>query len=94
MNKHELIDAISSETGASRAEAGRFLDAVINQITKTVADGNKVTLTGFGTFESVTRAARTGRNPKTGELIQIVATVTPKFSAGATFKAEVKAGGK
>jgi len=44
MNKHELIDAISSETGASRAEAGRFLDAVINQITKTVADGNKVTL--------------------------------------------------
>lgn len=94
MNKNELIDAIAAEMGASKAETARFLDALVNQVTDVVAKGDKVALLGFGTFEGSRRAAKTGRNPKTGEAIQIAATVTPKFSAGATFKAKVKAAAK
>lgn len=94
MNKNELIDAIASETGATKADTGRFIDAFMNQVTEAVAEGDKVSLVGFGTFESAKRAAKNGRNPKTGETIQIAATVTPKFSAGAAFKAKVKANAK
>ncbi len=92
MNKNELIDAVAAEAGTTKAESGRVLDAFINQITTAVASGDKVTLVGFGTFQSAKRAAKTGRNPKTGAMLEIPATVTPKFSAGATFKARVKAG--
>lgn len=92
MNKNELIDAIVAETGSTKAESGRFLDAFIKQVTNAVATGDKVTLVGFGTFQQTQRAAKTGRNPKTGKSIEIPASVAPKFSAGATFKERVKAG--
>lgn len=92
MNKSELIDAVAAEAGITKAESGRILDAYINQITTAVASGDKVTLVGFGTFQSTKRAAKTGRNPKTGKTLEIPASIAPKFSAGATFKARVKAG--
>lgn len=92
MNKNELIDAIAAEAGSTKAESSRILDAFINQVTKAVATGDKVTLVGFGTFQPTNRAAKTGRNPKTGKTLEIPASVAPKFSAGATFKARVKAG--
>lgn len=92
MNKSELIDAVAAEAGITKAESGRILDAYINQLTKAVASGDKVTLVGFGTFQSTKRAAKTGRNPKTGKTLEIPASIAPKFSAGATFKARVKAG--
>lgn len=92
MNKNELIDAIAAEAGATKAESGRILEAFINQVTKAVAGGDKVTLVGFGTFQSAQRAAKTGRNPKTGKTLEIPASVAPKFSAGTTFKARVKVG--
>ena len=89
MNKSDLIDAMAKEAEVSKAAAGRALDAAISAITTAVAKGDNVTLVGFGTFKSAKRAAREGKNPKTGEKIKIPATVVPKFSAGASFKAAV-----
>lgn len=89
MNKSELIDAIATRTELSKAASGKALDAVIETIVEAVANGDGVTLVGFGTFKSAARAAREGKNPKTGEKIKIAATTVPKFSAGATFKATV-----
>lgn len=89
MNKSELIDAIAAEAELSKAAAGRALDAVVNAITRAVADGDGVTLVGFGAFKASKRAARTGKNPKTGAAIKIPATTVPKFTAGAGFKAAV-----
>lgn len=89
MNKSELIDAIAAEADISKAAAGRALDATITAVTKAVAGGDSVTLVGFGSFKASTRAARTGKNPKTGASIKIPATTVPKFSAGASFKAAV-----
>jgi DNA-binding protein HU-beta len=89
MNKSDLIDAIAAGADISKAAAGRALDAAVSAITTTVAKGDNVTLVGFGSFKPAKRAARTGKNPKTGAAIKIPATTVPKFSAGATFKAAV-----
>lgn len=89
MNKTELIEAIAKETELSKAAAARALNALLDTIVKTVAKKQDVQLIGFGTFKAVKRAARTGKNPRTGEAIKIAAATVPKFSAGATFKAAV-----
>mgnify|MGYP000078237513 FL=1 len=89
MNKSELVDAIAAGADISKAAAGKALDAAIDTITAAVAKGDQVTLVGFGSFKASTRAARTGKNPKTGAEIKIPATTVPKFSAGAGFKAAV-----
>ena len=89
MNKAELIEAIVKETELSKAAATRVLNSVIETITKTVAKKQDVQLIGFGTFKAAKRAARTGKNPRTGEKLKIAAATVPKFTAGAAFKAAV-----
>ena len=91
MNKSELVDAIAAGAEISKAAAARALDTAVETITKAVAAGDSVTLVGFGTFKASARAAREGKNPKTGEKIKIAATTVPRFSAGAGFKAKVAA---
>ena len=86
MNKAELIDAVANRTGASRSAATDAVDAVLSSIQSTLVNGEKVTLPGFGTFEVRSRAARTGRNPQTGESIQVAASKAPAFKAGAGLK--------
>ena len=90
MNKSELIDTVSAEADISKAAAERALNAMIESVTKAVTKGDRVTLVGFGTFYSTKRAARTGKNPRTGEKIKIAAATVPKFSAGSQLKASVK----
>jgi DNA-binding protein HU-beta len=89
VNKSELIEAIAKETELSKATAGRALEVVLSTIVKTVAKKQDVQLIGFGTFKAAKRAARTGKNPRTGEKLKIAAATVPKFSAGAGFKAAV-----
>ena len=89
MNKTELVDALAAKTRATKAAAGESIDALVEIITAAVANGDEVALIGFGTFKSSKRAARTGRNPQTGAELKIAATTTPKFTAGAKFKAAV-----
>ena len=89
MNKSELIEALATKTELSKAAAGKSVDALIEIITTSVANGNDVALIGFGTFKASERAARAGKNPKTGEALNIAATVVPTFKAGAGFKAAV-----
>jgi nucleoid DNA-binding protein len=89
MNKSELIEALATSTEVSKAAAAKSIDALVEIITANVAKGNDVALIGFGTFKASKRAARVGKNPKTGEALKIAATTVPKFSAGATFKAAV-----
>ena len=89
MNKSELIEALAAKADLSKAAAGRAVDVLVQEIVTAVAQGDSVALVGFGTFKSAARAAREGKNPKTGEKIKIAATTVPKFSAGATFKAAV-----
>lgn len=86
MNKAELIDAIASDTSLSKADAGRALDAIITSVTDSLSKGEQVVLTGFGTFVVRDRSARTGRNPKTGEAIEIKAAKVPAFKAGKALK--------
>lgn len=86
MNKSELIDAVAGSTSLSKADAGRALESVLETIKSTLKSGEKVTIPGFGTFEARQRNARTGRNPQTGETIQIAASKTPGFKAGKQFK--------
>ena len=86
MNKTELIDAVADEAEVSKAEAGRAVDAVISSITKALKKGDSVTLVGFGTFQVRKRAARTGRNPKTGATIKIKASKPPAYKAGKALK--------
>ncbi|MDO9243836.1 MAG: HU family DNA-binding protein [Rhodocyclaceae bacterium] len=89
MNKSELIEATAKAADISKAAAERTLSALIDAVVKTVAKGDAVTLIGFGSFKPAKRAARTGKNPKTGEPLKIAATTVPKFTAGASFKAAV-----
>lgn len=89
MNKTELIEAIVSETGLKKKDAEAALAATIGAIETALAKGEKVQLVGFGTFETKARAAREGRNPKTGETIKIAASKYPAFSAGKAFKDKV-----
>ncbi len=86
MNKAELIDAIADSADLSKASAGRALDAALDTITKALKRGDSVTLVGFGTFSVRKRAARTGRNPRTGEMIKIKASKVPGFKSGKALK--------
>ncbi len=89
MNKGELIDAIAEKASVTKKEADLVLTAMIDSIMDAVADNQKVTLVGFGTFEPRDRQAREGRNPQTGKAIKIPATTVPAFSAGKAFKDKV-----
>lgn len=89
MNKQELVDAVASTSGTSKSAAEEAINAVLDTISKEVAAGNAVQLIGFGTFGRGERAARTGRNPATGEAIEIAAAKTVKFTAGKAFKEAV-----
>ncbi|SAL06845.1 DNA-binding protein HU-alpha [Caballeronia arationis] len=86
MNKQELIDAVASQSGTSKTAAEEAINAVFETISKTVAAGDTVQLIGFGSFGTGERAARTGRNPQTGEAIDIAAAKTVKFTAGKGLK--------
>ena len=89
MNKEELVQEISKKAKVTQTEAGEGLNALVDTIQKTVSKGKKVTLVGFGTFESRNRAARNGRNPQSGKEISIPAKTVPVFSAGKKFKTVV-----
>lgn len=86
MNKSELIDAVASSADLPKAAAGRALDAVIEAITGALKEGDSVSLVGFGVFSVKERAARTGRNPQTGQPIDIPAANIPSFKAGKALK--------
>ena len=86
MNKAELIDAVAASADLSKADATKAVDAVISTITSTLKTGDQVTLVGFGTFQVKDRAARTGRNPQTGQTINIPASRVPGFKAGKALK--------
>ena len=86
MNKSELVDFIAGEAEISKAAAGRALDAVTTAVKKTLKKGGTVSLVGFGTFAVGKRAARTGRNPRTGAAIKIKAAKVPKFRPGKALK--------
>ncbi len=89
MNKSELVEVAAQEAGITKAEADKALTAIIGAVVNAVAQGDSVTLVGFGTFKAAQRAARTGKNPKTGATLDIPATTVPKFTAGTAFKAAV-----
>ena len=89
MNKTELIAEVAEKAGLSKKDAEKALTAVVDSITAAVVKGEKVQLVGFGTFETKTRAAREGRNPRTGKTIKIAASKYPAFSAGKAFKDSV-----
>jgi DNA-binding protein HU-beta len=86
MNKAELIDAVAEATELSRADAEKTTNAVLDSIIDALRKGDQVSLVGFGNFSVRERAARTGRNPQTGETIQIKASKSPGFKAGKAFK--------
>ncbi len=86
MNKSELVDAVADSADLSKASAARAVDAVVEAITGTLKKGDTVALLGFGTFLVRDRAARSGRNPRTGETIQIKASKVPAFKAGKALK--------
>jgi len=86
MNKSQLIEKIALAADISKADAGRALDAFIEVTTEELKQGGDVALVGFGTFSVSARAARTGRNPQTGEALQIAAAKVPKFKAGKGLK--------
>ena len=86
MNKGELIDSVAGSAGLSRADAARAVDGVLDSISATLGGGGTVSLVGFGTFRVKHRAARMGRNPRTGEAIQIQASNVPGFKAGKGLK--------
>lgn len=90
MNKSELIDAIAKGADISKASAARALDATINAVEGALKSGDQVTLVGFGTFAVRTRAARSGRNPRTGNTIEIAEAKVPAFRAGKALKDAVK----
>ena len=86
MNKAELIDAIASSTGETKRAVQGVVDSFIENVQKQVKKGERVSLPGFGTFERRNRAARTARNPRTGEEIKVKAAKVPAFKPGASFK--------
>ncbi len=86
MNKGDLIEAVAGSASLSKADAGRAVDAFIGSVTGALKGGSQVSLVGFGTFTVKRRAARMGRNPRTGEAIQIKASNVPGFKAGKALK--------
>lgn len=91
MNKTELIDAMANASGLTKKDAESALNAFTSVVGTEIANGGKVSLVGFGTFEVTERAAREGRNPQTGAVVQIPATKAPKFKAGKALKDIVNA---
>ena len=89
MNKNDLVAAVASRSGLSKADTAKAVDGVIDSITSSLSGGSEVRLVGFGTFSVSRRAATTGRNPRTGERIQIPASNQPKFKAGKALKSAV-----
>ncbi len=89
MNKGELIEAVANDANITKAQAQAAMDAFVSNVQKALKSGDKVTLVGFGTFSSSTRAARMGRNPQTGQPIQIPQRRVAKFSAGKALKAAI-----
>jgi DNA-binding protein HU-beta len=89
VNKNDLIDKVASSTGLTKADAGNALDAMLDGISGALAGGGEVRLVGFGTFSVGHRKATTGRNPRTGEPIDIPASNRPKFKAGKALKEAV-----
>ena len=90
MTKSDLIESIAKDVGVPKAKAEKMINTFIENIRSTLSSGGKVTITGFGTFTVSHRAARTGRNPQTGETIQIPAVDVPHFKAGKAFKEAVR----
>ncbi len=90
MNKSDLIDAMRDAMGTTRADAERAVEAFINTVTDSLKKGDQVAIAGLGIFEAKMRAARTGRNPRTGEAIEIKAMRVPKFRAAKALKDAVK----
>lgn len=86
MNKNDLISAVADNSGLSKSDAGKAVDAVFNSITNELQGRGEVRVVGFGTFSTAQRKATTGRNPRTGEAIQIAASTQPKFKAGKGLK--------
>lgn len=91
MSKRDFVEAVAENAGLTKKDADAAVKAVTQVIIEQVAAGNKISLVGFGTFESGTRAARQGRNPQTGEPMDIPETKVPKFKPGKAFKDAVKA---
>ncbi|GGE97754.1 MULTISPECIES: HU family DNA-binding protein [Stappia] len=91
MNKNDLIAAVADKTGLTKAQAGEAVDAALEAVTNTLKSGDEVRIIGFGNFSVSERAASEGRNPRTGETIQIPASKTPKFKAGKGLKDAVNA---
>ena len=89
MNKNDLISSVAESSGLTIADAGRAVDGVFDSIASALASGDDVRIVGFGSFSVANRAASTGRNPRTGEEIQIPASKQPKFKAGAPLKSAV-----
>ncbi len=90
MNKAELVKAVSDEIGISKKDAGNVLNAITESIRDALSNGEKVTLVGFGTFQVIEKKSRKGRNPQTGEELQIPAKKVPKFKAGKGLREKVK----
>jgi len=86
MNKNDLVAAVADASELTKADAAKAVDAVFDTVTSSLQSGNDVRLVGFGTFSVVNRKATTGRNPRTGETIQIKASKQPKFKAGKGLK--------
>ena len=90
INKKELTEAVAEKVDMSKKDVAMVLETMLDEVTEEMRKGNKVTFTGFGTFKTNNRAARQGRNPQTGETIQIAARTVPKFTAGKGLKEAVK----
>lgn len=89
MNKKEFIEAIADKTGKSKVETTDFVEAFVSTVEETLVSGDSIRLIGFGTFEVRERGARTSRNPRTGEKIEVAASKAPAFKAGASLKKAV-----
>jgi DNA-binding protein HU-beta len=89
MNKTQLVEAVAKDSGLSKADSARAVDALVTTVTRTLKKGDDVAITGFGKWSVAKRGARTGRNPQTGEKVKIRASKAPKFTAGATLKGAV-----
>ena len=90
INKEQIIDGIANKTDLSKKDVAAVIESLTDRISEELSKGNKVTFTGFGTFKVSDRAARVGRNPQTGESINIPAMTVPKFTAGKGLKDAVK----
>jgi DNA-binding protein HU-beta len=82
VNKTELIDAVAKDSGLTRSDTTKAVDSILSTVAETLKHGDEIAITGFGKFSVAQRAARSGRNPATGQTIKIKASKTPKFTAG------------